>query len=153
MNRTAILMFVLALPAHAAAQTMPPGWTRTPPIGTRVFVINNASDETAGRLEKVTSDEVVLETATGRRSIPLTNIRRVERTDPAWTGLLVGVAAGLALGLGTRVENACPQRTQGCLNEVRAARVAFPLYGGLVGWGLDALHKGRKTIYSATIPP
>ncbi len=152
MNRAAILVIVLAMSTHAAAQTLPPGWTRTPPIGARVFVINTASDETAGRLEQVTADGVVLETATGRRTIPLTNIRSVQRSDPAWTGLLIGGAAGLALGLSIRVENACPQRTPGCLNEVRAARVAFPLYGALVGWGLDALYKGRKTIYSGTTP-
>jgi hypothetical protein len=149
MIRPTCFVIVLVIPAHVFAQTVPSGWTRIPPIGKRVFVINNASDETAGRLEEVTVDEVVLQTASGRRTIPLTDIRTVQRTDPAWTGLLIGGAAGLALGLSIRVENACPQRTQGCLNEVRGARVGFPLWGALVGWGLDALYKGRKTIYSA----
>lgn len=149
MIRPTLLVIVLAIPAHVFAQTAPPGWTRIPPIGKRVFVISNASDETAGRLEQVTVDGVVLHTASGTRTIPLIDIRTVQRTDPVWTGLLIGGAIGLVLGLSTRVENACPQRTQGCLNEVRAARVAFPLWGALVGWGLDALHKGRKTIYSA----
>lgn len=149
MIRPTFFVVVLAISAHVFAQTVPPGWTGIPPIGKRVFVISNASDETAGRLEQVTVDGVVLQTASGRRTIPLIDIRTVQRTDPAWTGLLIGGAAGLALGLLIRVENACPQRTQGCLNEVRAARAAFPLYGALVGWGVDALHKGRKTIFSA----
>ncbi len=149
MIRLTLFVVVLAIPAHVFAQSVPAGWTRIPPIGKRVFVISNASDETAGRLERVTVDGVVLQTASGTRTIPLTDIRTVQRTDPAWTGLLIGGAAGLALGLSIPVGNACPQGTQGCLNEVRGARVGFPLSWALVGWGLDALHKGRKTIYSA----
>ena len=148
-----ILVLVLALPARALAQTPTEGWKRPPPLGKRVFVITDADTETAGRLEEVTPDGVVLTTATGaRRTIPFSTIRKVQRTDATWTGLLIGAAAGVALGLSLRLQDLdtiCPQRTPNCEREVKVAPVQYGLGGGLLGWGLDALFKGRKTLYSA----
>jgi hypothetical protein len=150
---TLVLVLVLALPTHALAQPPTERWKRPPPLGKRVFVITNAGDETAGRLEEVTPDGVVLTTATGTgRTIPFSTIRTVQRTDPAWTGLLIGAGAGVALGLSLRlqdVDTICPQRSPSCEREVKFAPVQYGIGGGLLGWGLDALYKGRKTFYSA----
>lgn len=151
--RPLTLVLVLALPTHALAQTPTEGWTRPPPLGKRVFVITDAGAETAGRLEEVTPDGVVLTTATGTgRTIPFSTIRKVQRTDPTWTGLLIGAGAGVALGLSLRLQDLdtiCPQRSPSCDREVKFAPVQYGIGGALLGWGLDALYKGRKTLYSA----
>ena len=120
-------------------------------VGKKIYVTEQDGREMTGRFAALTPVVLVMiQDGTARREIQLAAVRQIQATDPVWTGVLIGAGIGAAMSLPIRSDSACPARSAGCLNEVRAARVGFPLWGGLIGLWIDWLHDGRKTIYRAS---
>jgi hypothetical protein len=143
-------IFVLAMVATGDAEQGAPSVSELQDrlkVGRKIYVTEQEGREITGRFTELTPDVLVVMQDGTRREIPLVAIRRIQRPDPLWTGALIGAGIGGAMALTIRTDSACPARSAGCLNEVRAARVGFPLCGGLIGLWLDWLHDGRKTIY------
>jgi hypothetical protein len=116
-------------------------------VGKKLFVTEQDGRERSGRLAELRPGAIVLTEDGTRREVQLSAVRLIQTPDPRWTGALVGAGIGAALSLAVDTEKACPNRTPGCLNEVRAVYVGFPLWGGIFGFVADWLHEGRKTIY------
>lgn len=147
------VMSVLAVAATAGAGQAGPSVGEVQDrlkAGRTIYVTEQDGREVAGRFAELTPAAIVVVQDGVRRDIPLAAVRRIQTPDPLWTGVLIGAGIGGAMALTIRTDSACPARSAGCLNEVRAARVGFPLWGGLVGLWLDWLHNGRRTIYRAS---
>lgn len=147
------VMFLLAVAATVEAEQAGPSVGEIQgrlKVGRKIYVTEQDGREVAGRFAELTPAVIVVMQDGARRDIPLGAVRRIQTPDPLWTGVLIGAGIGGAVALTIRTDSACPARSAGCLNEVRAARVGFPLWGGLIGLWLDWLHNGRKTIYSTS---
>ena len=119
-------------------------------VGKTIYVTERDGREMTGRFAELTPVALVVTQDGARREIPLGAVRQIQTSDPVWTGALIGAGIGGAMALTLRTDTACPDRTPGCLDEVRGARIGFPVMFGLMGLGLDWLHNGRKTIYRAS---
>lgn len=147
------VIFVLAVAATADAEQAGPAVGELQDrlkVGKKIYVTEQDGREMTGRFTELTPVVLVVMQDGARREIPLAAVRQIQTPDPLWTGVLIGAGIGAAMSLPVRSERACPARSAGCLNEVRAARVGFPLWGGLIGLWLDWLRDGRKTIYRAS---
>ena len=114
--------------------------------GDNVYIVDGTEEQEA-RVLDVSSSTLAVSIKGTRRSLAERDVTRIRRRlpDSLWNGAIIGAAtgSGLAIGLGASVGDEC---SAACW----ATGVAF--YGGigtLVGTGVDALIKGRKTIYTA----
>lgn len=144
MNRLLALLFVtLVVPATAAAQ--PPAWTLKVQLAKPVFLTTTSGERVEGVAGQVTPEAIVVSTPAGIRTIPYRELRRVEKRDALWTGAAIGAAVGATLGIGVVANGEC--RPQQCHAEETGVVIGSALYGALIGWGLDALVKGKTTIF------
>ena len=133
----AVLAAALLLPAAAGAQS-------SARSGDEVIVTQSSSGvELRGHLVELSSTTLAILVAGKRVEVPLENVLRIEgRHDPVKNGAIIGAAVmgGLSLlGCATYGGDA-----GWCLYST-SLNAAF---GGLMGAGIDALHKGRTSIYS-----
>jgi hypothetical protein len=147
-----VLALVGCFPSTALAQG-PPDWTLEVEVGKPLFVTMKNGDRIEGLAGNVAVDGITIATPAGIRTGAFTDIDRVEKRDPVWNGVLIGGAVGAGLGLVALLGNSgCPNNDRGCESEAAALPVGGALYGALIGWGLDALVKGRRTIFSDRTP-
>lgn len=150
--RAAIVLAVVSVvPETALAQT--PEWSRDVRIGSPLFVTTASGDRLEGVAGSVTTDGVTVATPAGVRTAAFADIVRVQRRDSVWNGVWIGTASGAAIGLVALFTDACPNNTPGCRAEAAAMPIGGAMYGALIGWGIDALVKGRTTIYDAKAAP
>lgn len=156
MDRIVCALIVLAaasaVPPVALAQE-PPHWSRDVNIGAPLFVTMVSGERLEGVAGSVTTDGIAVATPAGVRTAAFADIVRVQRRDAVWNGVWIGAASGTAIGLVAMFTDACPDNSPGCRSEAAALPIAGALYGALIGWGLDALVKGRTTIYESKAPP
>ena len=150
----AAIVFAAAsvVPSAALAQT-PPEWSRNVRIGAPLFVTTASGDRLEGVAGSVTTDGITVATPAGVRTAAFADIVRVQRRDSVWNGVWVGAASGAAIGLVSMLTDACPDNSPGCRAEAAAMPFGGALYGALIGWGIDALVKGRTTIYDSKAAP
>jgi hypothetical protein len=138
----AALAVAVLLPAGAFAQG-----ARDPNPPRRleeVIVTQSASgDELRGRLVELSSTTLAILVDGKRVELPLENVLRIEaRTDSLKNGAAIGaVTMG---GLGVLGCAAVGELSGPCVTSI----VINTGFGALAGAGIDALHKGRSTIYS-----
>ena len=99
-----------------------------------VYVLDDTGQETTGELLQLDADALVLLVEGTERRFEAEQIIRLDkRGDSVRNGLLIGVAIGAVLGLMSD---------------------AGPLVGALgfggIGLGIDALRRGRTTLYEAS---
>jgi hypothetical protein len=139
----AAFIVALLVPAAARAQGGPGIPTRI--AGEEVIVTQSASGaELRGRIVELSRTTLGMLVNGTRVDVPIDNVLRIDaRTDSVKNGAMIG--GGLMLGSALLT---------GALVGVRdgtqfAAGTFFnALFGALAGAGIDALHKGRTTIYS-----
>jgi len=127
----------LAAPQVQAAQA-----TGKREIAEDVIVVHAGSgDELHGRLLELSAATLAILVDGRRIEVPMDDVLRIDTWhDPVWNGFTLGaVIAGGLVGL------ACAS-AEGGRACVPAAIVDAGL-GGLIGAGIDALHKGRTPIY------
>lgn len=148
LQRCAFILLML-IPCSALAQSAQPAWAAKVKFGKPLFLTTSSGERVEGTAGQITSDAVVVATPAGIRSVPISDIVRVQKRDPVWTGAAIGAGAGLGLGLVMIAadDGACPQQSEGCKAEVRGFAIGLAGYGALIGWGIDALIKNRTTIF------
>ena len=148
MNRTlAAMIVVLGLPAAASAQ--PPDWTLKLQLGKPVFLTTQNGDRVEGVTGQITPDAIVVSTPAGIRTIPFRELRRAQKRDALWTGAAAGAGIGAALGIAVVANGEC--RPQQCHAEETGFVIGSAIYGALIGWGLDALVKGKTTVFDSDV--
>lgn len=116
-----------------------------------VYVQDRTGSETTGRLLSLSDESVRLLMAGGvERRFPISDVVRIQKRDSLKNGVLIGAGVGLAMGIIGAGISDCPESRQRC-GGARAALLGFSIgvYAGF-GAGIDALVRGRTTIYSAT---
>lgn len=144
---TLTLMLGFALPAAA----QPPDWTHRVPMGKRIFITTHAGEWVEGIAVQIRPDAIVVSTPDGRQAVPYRDVRRAQKRDPAWTGAVTGAAAGVAVGLAVMRNSDCFGRQ--CTAEETGFIIGSAIYGGLIGWGLDMVIMGKRTIFEASAAP
>jgi hypothetical protein len=131
------LTFVLTLLVPAAVRAQQPQ--------EEVIVTQSASGaELRGRLVELSRTTLGILVNGSRVDVPIDNVLRIEaRTDSVKNGAMIG--GGIMLGL------AAVTCATGFADEAGNCAIGIffnTLFGSLAGAGIDALHKGRTTIYS-----
>jgi hypothetical protein len=139
-------VLALLLPATAFAQPLP-DWTSRVQIGKPLFVTTAAGDRVEGVLGQVTTDGVIVATPVGVRTVRYADIGKVEKRDSVWSGVSIGAAVGLAIGVLWRANIDCGSST--CSNEANAVITGGAFYGAAIGWGIDKALKGRQTLFQS----
>ncbi|MEO6213543.1 MAG: hypothetical protein ABIP65_07945 [Vicinamibacterales bacterium] len=149
----AIVCLICWCPSAAFAQSAP-DWSMNVKLGKPLFVTLLNGDRIDGVAGSVTVEGVSVATPIGVRIAKFGDIRKVERKDSLWNGVWIGAAIGAGAGLVTAVSvDACPEyggyASVGCSDERAALPFAGAIYGALIGWGIDALVKGRSTLFDS----
>jgi hypothetical protein len=150
LRHLAVAFLVCAAPAIVIAQE-PPSWTSKLEVGEPLFVTTGSDERIAGLLGQVTADEVVVATPAGIRNIAYRDIRQAQTRDAAWTGAVAGAVTGIAAGGCAAFIVDCDN---GACRRMRGAMImGGAMYGALIGWGVDALTRGRSTVFRAEAAP
>ena len=123
-------------------------------IGDTIFVIDSAGLERQGRVEELSETSLRLERHGVRRDFDEGSVRRIDRTkrDPVSNGVLIGVASGALAGflVGRSADStACPDPRIECGQGAAAGTLGGAFWGGVGGWLIDALRRGREVVYQA----
>ncbi len=116
-----------------------------------VYVLDRSSAETTGKLLELRPDSLLLLVDGVERRIDLNDVTRIQKRDSLKNGALIGAAMGVAMGLLAAGISDCPGEDPGgsCAGFRGAAVIASTgVYAGL-GLGVDALIRGRSTLYEA----
>lgn len=116
-----------------------------------VYVTDTSGRETTGKLLRIDPDALVLLANGAERTFPMAEVRRIQKRDSLRNGVLIGAVVGGVLGVLSGGLADCPGDHPG--NGCGAFRVAVVgisagVYAGL-GAGIDALIRGRTTLYAA----
>jgi hypothetical protein len=136
------ILVVPALIVVAASQVQAGQTTQQPQTAEDVVVMQAGSgEELQGRLLELSAATLAILVDGRRVDMPMEDVLRIDtRHDPVWNGFTIGaVIAGGLVGL------ACASADGGraCV----PATIVDAGLGGLIGAGIDALHKGRTPIY------
>ena len=121
-------------------------WTRTT-SGNVVYVTDLRGGQVTGVFQYASAQSITLFVDGQLREIAEADIRQLARQgDSVWNGAGIGMAVGGVLGA---VSGGCTQsQRQGCGSGVRVgAGIVSAAFYGLVGAGVDALVKGRTTVF------
>ena len=149
-NHALVILLFLGLPAPALAQG-PPEWTTKLQLGKPVFLTTESGERVEGIAGQLTADAVVVSTPVGIRTVPYRELRRAEKRDSIWTGVAIGSATGAVIGITAVAQADCT--TSRCAAESGGAIIGAAIYGALIGWGIDALVKGRTTVFRSAAGP
>lgn len=144
-----IVMALALIPLNAAAQSVTETWPGLRPDTLEtVYVLDTSGVETAGRLLGWTPDALLLWQNGAERRVERSALVRVQKRDSLKNGVIVGAVVGTVMGLFTAAIADCPSNhAEGCLgSRAGLAVLSAVTYTGM-GVGLDALVRGRTTVY------
>jgi hypothetical protein len=152
----AFLSLLVTMPSVVLAQTASAHW---PGLSTSdlqtVYLLDRSGLETSGKLLALDPDSVMLLVGGAERRFDMTDVTRIQKRDSLKNGTLIGAAVGAVMGLVAAGISDCPGADPGgSCGGVRTATFAASLgmYTGL-GAGIDALIRGRTTVYAAAAAP
>ena len=151
-NHICLVAVAIVLFCAATAQAQPPDWSYKVQLGKHVFVTTDKGERVEGLAGQVTPEGILVATPAGVRTVSYRDMRKVEKRDALWTGAAIGGFTGFALGLAVIIADDGHCSSQACRSEEASVPVGGALYGALIGWGIDALVKGRTTIYDRERP-
>ncbi len=154
-NRWLLLVACLTLselvPRPASAQTAQQlSGLRSSNLQT-VYVLDRSGAETSGKLLGLNPESIVLLVDGAERRFDMANVARIQKRDSLKNGALIGAVVGLAMGFVTAGISDCPgYEPGGSCSGFRAVTFATSvgMYAAM-GTGIDALVRGRSTIYAA----
>jgi len=123
-----------------------------------IYVRDVEGTETSGRLLQINPVSLVILAGGVERRFDADEVIRVQKRDSLKNGTLIGLAIGAGMGLMTAAISDCPGNDPGgSCGGARAAAVAVSMgVYSAIGAGVDALVRGRTTIYErrgASRPP
>jgi hypothetical protein len=112
-----------------------------------VWIEDSAGREEKMRVVSVSDNVVTASTEHGTRRLRVDDVMRVrvDHFDSLLNGALIGAGAGVASGL---LLCRAMESWENCLDDV-GPMVGFAAIGAGVGIGIDALIRGRRTVYHA----
>jgi hypothetical protein len=124
-------------------------------VGDRIWVTDATGREVRGRLERLSSDELVLK-ANRSETFAAADVRRVRARDrdSLKNGTLIGLGVGGAMGTAWCI-GAIADDSGDIDARVECAEgfTVFPALGTLIGLAVDALIPGkRRVVYQASLP-
>jgi hypothetical protein len=148
------VLFTL-VPLAASAQPPARSFQELPgrvQIGDLVFVIDESGVETKGKVGMISSGAIALTLDGIRRDFVDGTVRRIEkgRQDSVRNGLLIGIGGGALVGFlagRTADSRACPRAGIECGQGAVLGTIGGAFWGGVGGWLLDAMHRGREVVY------
>jgi len=150
LKRIALLLFSVSISSAVSAQTPQgarPNLEGTLIPGMTVWITDSGGREEKTRIVGVSGDIVTASGGDGIRRLRTTDVTRVRvrHSDPVINGALIGAGAAVASGL---FLCRMTEPWENCRDD------AGPIFriaaiGAGVGIGIDALIRGRKTIYEA----
>ncbi|HXG69281.1 MAG TPA: hypothetical protein VNJ04_01570 [Gemmatimonadaceae bacterium] len=146
----ALFALVCCVPSTSFAQA-PPDWTMKVKPGEPLYITLLNGHQLEGLGGVVTGEGIAVATPDGVRTAKFEDIRRVDRRDGPWNGVLIGIAAGFATGLAMGLAEDCQKAflSSLCEDVKRVVATAGALGGGLIGWGVDTMVKGRTTLFDS----
>lgn len=156
--RTLVLLVTVVLATTAAASAQQPAASFDElagrlQIGQLIWVTDPTGREARGRLERLSSDELVLR-ADGSETFAAVDVRRVRARDrdSLKNGTLIGL--GIGAGMGTAWCIGAVADDSGDLDagvECAEGFTVFPGLGALIGLAIDAVIPGKmRVIYQAS---
>lgn len=145
-----LAVFVVGTGSAAAAQTARTageGLETALAPGRTVWITDSAGREEETRIISHSGDIVTADAGDGIRRLRTTDVARVRvrHSDAVWNGALIGAGAAVASGLFLcRVT----EPWENCRDDV-GPMLRIGAIGAGVGIGIDALIRGRRTIYEA----
>jgi hypothetical protein len=121
--------------------------------GDFVYVTDNTGRiEQRARVIELTASSLVVSIDGARRDLAESHVRRIRQRlpDTLWNGALIGSAVSIGTGAAIAIAVASGESL-----DVASVGIGLAFYGGigaLVGMGVDAMVKGRKTIYEGDRP-
>lgn len=114
-----------------------------------IFVRDRAGAEAEGKLLRLDVDSLLLLDHGVERRFAIDDVMRIQKRDGLKNGALIGAAVGVVMGLLAAGISDCPGDAGGSCGAARVATVgvSIGIYTG-IGVGVDALVRGRRTIYS-----
>jgi hypothetical protein len=148
----ALSMLLSTVPSVSVAQAVSEQW---PGLSTSdlqtVYLLDRSGLETSGRLLALDPDSVMLLVDGAERRFDMTDVTRIQKRDSLRNGTLIGAAIGAVMGIVAAGISDCPGNDPGgSCGGLRTATFAASLgmYTAL-GAGVDAMIRGRTTIYAA----
>ncbi len=144
---------VLLFATTATAQSFAALEKQTTP-GSTVYVVDNAGEETKGRIVKLSDLSLTLQVHGTLQQFALADVARVERQkrDPVRNGVLIGAAVGALAGftMGRSADSpSCPLSGSECGQGAVVGTVGGAFWGAIGGWIVDALVRTRESVYVA----
>jgi hypothetical protein len=144
-----IILFFASTGSAALAQTPGQstiGTTLTP--GTTVWVTDSSGREEKMRIVAVSNDGITADAGDGVRRLRISDINRMRmrKSDSLVNGALIGAGAAVASGL---FFCSLMEPWDVCLNNNVGPMLRTAALGAGIGIGIDALIRGRRTIYEA----
>lgn len=145
-----VIALLFGMPSAASAQQLP-DWTMGIQLGKPLFVTLQNGDRLEGVAGSVGVNGIEVATPVGVRLAPYGDIRMVKKRDSIWNGVWTGVGVGFGIGLMAALSEDCDSvyNNQACHEMQRAIPMAGAIWGGLIGWGIDAAVKGRSTVFQS----
>jgi hypothetical protein len=154
MNRFACLVLFAIVPSLAAGQTPAdqlPGLAASN-LQT-VYLTDRSGTETTGKLLSISRDSLALMVNGTEQRFEMASVDRIQKRDSLKNGTLTGAVVGVVMGIISAGISDCSSDFPGgsCPGfRVAAFATSVGAYTA-IGAGIDALVRGRSTIYTA--PP
>jgi hypothetical protein len=150
MRKLRILIFVLAMPCAAFAQSNQSAWENLSALqaGHKIQVVEMNSKKVSGAFVSVTDTAISLQAPGGEQTIPRTDVRVVKLMENKHRlrNAAVGAAVGVGVGAGA---GAAAGRGNGGFDFAAQGAGIGAAAGGVIGAIVGALLPNHKTVYSA----
>ena len=158
MKRCIVLLAATLLPGPVWAQDTLRTWSGLDSSGlSTVYVLDESGQEVTGKLLRLDRDSLVILVERQELRFEAARVKRLDKRgdslkNGAYIGALVGVAMGiLAANIADCVDDTGRVGSCGAGNQVGFATLSAGLYA-TIGTGIDALIRGRTTLYEARDP-
>ena len=151
MTRLLLALSVLATPTWLWAEEPAHAWPAldVSELST-VYVLDDQGMETMGKLLRLDVDSIVLVDGGGEHRFEAARVRRIQRQgDSLRNGALTGALVGAGIGSITAGIMDCPAAAENCAGARVAGFLVSTAVYAAIGTAIDALIKGRTTLYKA----
>ena len=96
-----VTLALLLVGSNASAQTPVQSFTELQPLlkpGQTVFITDSKGDETKGRVVSILGNQIEIKSGRVQLTFTEDSVRRIQKDDSTWNGILIGGGIGFLLG-------------------------------------------------------